>query len=56
MLVYDQNLDMYIFYFPISGEVVNKRGLVRKASDPMLLKDEHLIHSAIHQPVQRIRK
>ena len=51
-LVYDQNLDMHIFYFPISGEVVNKRGLVRKASDPLLLKYEHLIHSAIHR-VQR---
>ena len=51
-LVYDQNLDMHIFYFPISGEVVNKRGLVRKASDPLLLKYEHLIHFAIHR-VQR---
>lgn len=51
-LVYDQNLDMHVFYFPISGEVVNKRGLVRKASDPLLLKYEHLIHFAIHR-VQR---
>ena len=51
-LVYDRNLDMHVFYFPISGEVVNKRGLVRKASDPLLFKYEHLISLAIHR-VQR---
>ena len=53
-LVYDQNLDMHVFYFPISGEVVNKRGLVRKASDPLLLKYEHLIHFAIHRVLRQI--
>ena len=46
-LVFDQNLDMQVFHFPISGEVVNKRGLVRKASDSLLLKYEHLIHFAV---------
>lgn len=41
-LVFDQNLDTQVFHFPISGEVVNKRGLVRKASDSLLLKYEHI--------------
>lgn len=50
--VYDSKVQMHDFYFPVSGEVVNKRGLVRKASDPLLLKYEHLISCAIRR-VQR---
>ena len=53
LFVCDKNLDMRVFYFPISSEVVNKRGLVRKASNPLLLKYEHFISFAIHR-VQRI--
>lgn len=51
-LVYDSHVQLHDFYFPVSGEVVNKRGLVRKASDTLLLKYEHLISHAIHR-VQR---
>lgn len=51
-LVYNDNVLLHDFYFPVSGEVVNKRGLVRKASDPLLLKYEHLISRAIRR-VQR---
>lgn len=51
-LVYDRNLYQQRFYFPVSGEVVDKRGLIRKAPDCMLLKYEHLICEAI-QRVQR---
>ena len=51
-LVYDSKLHQHYFYFPVSGEVVDKKGLVRKASDKMLLEYEHLICEAIYR-VQR---
>ena len=46
--IYDSDLHLQHFYFPVSGEVVDKRGLVRLASDPLLLKYELLISEAIH--------
>ena len=46
--IYDSDLHLQRYYFPVSGEVVDKRGLVRKASDPLLLKYELLISEAIH--------
>ena len=48
-LVYDSKNPLHGFYFPVSGEVVNKRGLVRKASDSLLLKYEHLISATIRR-------
>ena len=51
-LVYDSKLHQHYFYFPVSGEVVDKKGLVRKASDKMILEYEHLICEAIYR-VQR---
>lgn len=51
-MVYDSKLHQHYFYFPVSGEVVDKKGLVRKASDKMLLEYEHLICEAIYR-VQR---
>ena len=46
--IYDSDLHLQRYYFPVSGEVVDKRGLVRKASDPLLVKYELLISEAIH--------
>jgi hypothetical protein len=46
--IYDSDLHLQRYNFPVSGEVVDKRGLVRKASDPLLLKYELLISEAIH--------
>lgn len=45
--IYDSDLHLQRNYFPVSGEVVDKRGLVRKASDPLLVKYELLISEAI---------
>lgn len=53
-LVYDSKLHVHDFYFPVSGEVVDKRGLVRKASDPLLLKYELLIDNAIRRVQSQI--
>ena len=53
-LVYDSNAHYHTFYFPVSGEVVNKRGLVRTASDPLLLKYELLIDDAIRRAQRQI--
>ena len=47
-LIYDSDLHLQRYYFPVSGEVVDKRGLVRIASDPLLIKYELLISEAIH--------
>lgn len=46
--IYDSDLHLQRYYFPVSGEVVDKRGLVRIASDPLLIKYELLISEAIH--------
>ena len=46
--IYDSDLHLQRYYFPVSGVVVDKRGLVRIASDPLLLKYELLISEAIH--------
>jgi hypothetical protein len=53
-LVYYSNLHLHDFYFPVSGEVVNKQGLVRKVSDPLLLKYEVLIDDAIRRVQSQI--
>ena len=53
-LVYDSNAHYHTFYFPVSGEVVNKQGLVRMASDPLLLKYELLIEDAIRRAQRQI--
>ena len=53
-LVYDSNAHYHTFYFPVSGEVVNKQGLVRLASDPLLLKYELLIDDAIRRAQRQI--
>ena len=50
--IYDSDLHLQRYYCPVSGEVVDKRGLVRQAPDPLLLKYELLISEAIHS-VQR---
>ena len=50
--IYDSDLHLQRYYFPVSGEVVDKRGLVRQAPDPLLVKYELLISEAIHS-VQR---
>lgn len=47
-LIYDSDLHLQRYYFPVSGEVVDKRGLVRQAPDPLLVKYELLISEAIH--------
>ena len=46
--IYDSDLHLQRYYFPVSGEVVDKRGLVRQAPDPLLVKNELLISEAIH--------
>ena len=46
--IYDSDLHLQRYYFPVSGEVVDKRGLVRQAPDPLLVKYELLISEAIH--------
>ena len=46
--IYDSDLHLQRYYFPVSGEVVDKRGLVRKASDPLLVKYELLISEAVY--------
>lgn len=46
--IYDSDLHLKRYYFPVSGEVVDKRGLVRKASDPLLVKYELLISEAVY--------
>lgn len=45
--IYDSDLHLQRYYFPVSGEVVDKRGLVRQAPDPLLVKYELLISEAI---------
>ena len=50
--IYDSDLHLHRYYFPVSGEVVDKRGLVRQAPDSLLVKYELLISEAIHD-VQR---
>ena len=50
--IYDSDLHLQRYYFPVSGEVVDKRGLVRQAPDPLLVKYELLISEAI-RGVQR---
>ena len=47
-IIYDSDLHLQRYYFPVSGEVVDKRGLVRIASDPLLIKYELLISEAIY--------
>lgn len=46
--IYDSDLHLQRYYFPVSGEVVDKRGLVRQAPDPLLVKNELLISEVIH--------
>lgn len=46
--IYDSDLHLQRYYFPVSGEVVDKRGLVRQAPDTLLVKYELLISEAIH--------
>ena len=53
-LVYDRNLYQHIFYFPISGVVVNKQGVARQASDSLLSEYEHIICEAIRRIPRRI--
>lgn len=50
--IYDSDLHLQRYYFPVSGEVVDKRGLVRQAPDPLLVKYELLISEAV-RGVQR---
>ena len=50
--IYDSDLHLHRYYFPVSGEVVDKRGLVRQAPDPLLVKYELLISEAV-RGVQR---
>lgn len=52
--IYDSDLHLQRYYFPVSGEVVDKRGLVRIASDPLLLKYELLIDDAIRRAQRQI--
>ena len=52
--IYDSDLHLHRYYFPVSGEVVNKQGLVRMASDPLLLKYELLIDDAIRRAQRQI--
>ena len=46
--IYDSDLHLQRYYFLVSGEVVDKRGLVRQAPDSLLVKYELLISEAIH--------
>ena len=46
--IYDSDLHLQRYYCPVSGEVVDERGLVRQAPDPLLVKYELLISEAIH--------
>ena len=46
--IYDSDLHLQRYNFPVSGEVVDKRGLVRQAPDSLLVKYELLIAEAIH--------
>lgn len=46
---YNSKVQLHDFPFPVSGTIVNKRGLMRNASNTLLLKYEHLIYHEFHR-------